>query len=97
MAIPENDTDLLGDPIEAVSRLGRGRSGKGKQWGYIMPPGSGPAGETCASCRHIVRTLRYRKCALARAHWTHGFKTDILAKAPACSRWTKPEPKEPGR
>jgi hypothetical protein len=88
------ETDLLGDPLVAPGAppnrlVGRGRSGKGKQWGYIMPPGTGPAGETCGSCRHIARSRRFRKCGLARMKWTHGFKTDILARSPACSRWEK--------
>ena len=71
---------------------GRGRSSKGKQWGYIAPAGTGPAGETCGTCKHIFRhpTGRYRKCELARARWTGGFKTDILARTPACRKWQAP-------
>lgn len=88
-----SDTDLFGDPVNAASLIGRGRSGKGKQWGYAMPPGTGPVGETCGSCAHIVRTRRFRKCSLTKAHWTHGFKTDILARAAACSRWQASLPK----
>lgn len=90
------EVDLLGDPLLPPDRRpslkGRGRSGKGKQWGYIQPPGTGPSGETCGSCRHIMRTQRYRKCRLNEARWTGGFKTDILARAPACSRWAAVEP-----
>jgi hypothetical protein len=81
------DLDLFGDPVTTTSLIDRKRSSKGKQWGYIMPPGTGPAGHTCGDCMHIVRTRRYRKCGLAQARWTHGFKTDILARSPACSRW----------
>lgn len=58
--------------------------------GYAAIPGTGPEGETCRSCKHIVRRRNanvYRKCGLMRAHWTGGGKTDILAKSPACSRW----------
>jgi hypothetical protein len=76
------DTDLFGDPLTAPRPLSHA-----KQWGYIMPPGTGPAGETCGSCRHIMRTRRYRKCRLNEANWTGGFKTDVLARSPACSRW----------
>jgi len=80
--------DLLGDPIVAAKLVGKGRRGKGKQWGYIMPPGTGPAGETCGTCKHIFRPARYRKCELARGIWTGGFKTDVLARSPACTKWS---------
>jgi hypothetical protein len=64
--------------------------------GYAMPPGTGPAGETCKTCAHIVRPAtrsgaRFRKCGLIRANWTHGEGTDILAGSPACAKWAKPE------
>jgi hypothetical protein len=62
--------------------------------GYATVPGSGPAGETCKTCKHIVR-LRYarvyRKCGLMRSFWTHGPGTDIEARSPACRRWEKPD------
>lgn len=61
--------------------------------GYAAPPGTGPAGETCGSCRHIAR-LRYAriylKCELNERAWTHGRKTDILARTPACRKWEAP-------
>jgi hypothetical protein len=58
--------------------------------GYPMPPGSGPPGETCKTCKHY--TLRrwagiYRKCGLMRALWTNGRGTDIKAGSPACAKW----------
>ena len=83
------DTDLFGAPVTPQTLKGKGRSGRGKQWGYYAPPGTGPAGETCGSCQHIVRARggRYRKCGLARAIWTGGPKTDVLARAPACLKW----------
>lgn len=62
--------------------------------GYAAPPGSGPNGETCKSCKHyaIRRWSKdYRKCALMRAHWTCGPGSDIKAGSPACSRWERPE------
>jgi hypothetical protein len=65
-----------------------------KKGSYAAPPGSGPAGETCKSCKHIYRHQManiYLKCALTRAHWTGGPGTDIRAGAPACSKWEKGE------
>lgn len=55
--------------------------------GYAHYPGGGPEGETCGSCKHIVRSRRYRKCGLIRAIWTRGPGSDILAGSPACSKW----------
>jgi len=57
------------------------------QRGYANPPGTGPSGETCGSCKHIFRTKRYRKCELRKATWTHGPGSDILARSPACKSW----------
>lgn len=56
---------------------------------YAAPPGSGPEGQTCGSCEHIVRARKYRKCELVSSKWTHGPGTDIKARAPACSKWEK--------
>ncbi len=62
--------------------------------GYYAPPGTGPAGETCKTCAHIVMrgnvTGRYLKCLRARGKWTGGRKSDILAGSPACIGWTPP-------
>ena len=61
-----------------------------KAAGYAAEPGSGPAGETCRTCRHYThRTLakRYRKCGLMAHAWTRGPGSDILARSPACNRW----------
>lgn len=60
--------------------------------GYADHPGTGPAGETCKSCKHIHRNQQakvYLKCELTRACWTGGGKTDIRAGSPACSKWEK--------
>ncbi len=60
--------------------------------GHAAPPGSGPTGETCGSCKNLTRrrfAKEYLKCALMRAHWTGGAGTDVRAKDPACSRWEK--------
>lgn len=68
---------------------------------YVAPrggadrPGTGPAGETCGSCKHMVRTYtgskHFPKCGLNRACWTHGAKTDIRVRWAACSKWEKAE------
>lgn len=59
--------------------------------GYAAPPGTGPKGETCKTCKHyyIGHRGHYRKCALMRARWTGGPGTDIKAGAPACRSWEK--------
>lgn len=55
------------------------------------PPGRGPSGETCRTCRHKIATgygrRRYLKCGLVRRFWTHGAATDIRASWPACAKW----------
>lgn len=58
-----------------------------KTRGHCMPPGTGPQGQTCGTCKHIVRFARYRKCGLCRSLWTGGPGTDILAEDAACSKW----------
>ena len=62
--------------------------------GYAAPPGTGPAGETCDTCEHVRRIVMgkaFHKCALAKEKWTHGRKTDVLARSPACSKWEERE------
>ncbi len=54
---------------------------------YAAAPGTGPEGETCGSCKHIMRMKRYRKCRLVRALWTGGLGTDIKARSAACTKW----------
>lgn len=88
------DLDLFGEVPEPITAPGRGPKG-GKHYtkprGYVMPPGTGPSGETCGSCKHMAgRGGRFRKCRLTEAIWTHGPRTDVLARSPACSKW---EPK----
>lgn len=55
--------------------------------GYAHFPGTGPAGETCGSCKYNVSFGRWHKCELARAIWTGGRGSDILVRAAACSKW----------
>ena len=64
---------------------------KSNKRGHAAAPGSGPSGETCKTCAHVVRKemgKTYFKCALMRAHWTGGNATDVRATDPACSRWS---------
>lgn len=62
--------------------------------GYADKPGTGPAGETCGSCKHhIVKRMAkdYHKCDRTRRLWTGGRRSDILVRAAACSKWEKPD------
>ena len=54
--------------------------------GYAAIPGTGPAGETCGSCAHLVRKEMakvYRKCGLMQAHWTGGAGSVLYGAANA--------------
>jgi hypothetical protein len=59
--------------------------------GYAALPGTGPAGESCKTCRFAysrLATRRYWKCGHAAApRATHGYGTDIRLKSPACRFW----------
>lgn len=59
--------------------------------GYAAKPGTGPAGETCGSCKHSEHggtgSRSFPKCALTRACHTSSRRTDILMRAPACEKW----------
>lgn len=86
--------DMFGNEITvAEARALLAKSGKRKPTqpkGYAAPPGTGPQGETCKTCKHIARiqcAKVYRKCGLMRANWTGGPGTDIKATAPACKLW----------
>lgn len=60
--------------------------------GYAATPGTGPLGETCRTCKHLVRkqfSRAYLKCALMEAVWTGGPGTDIKAGSPACAHWER--------
>ena len=79
------DLDLFGIPI----RYEPPRTGTQPK-GYAYPPGSGPDGETCGTCRHCTgfrQAARWHKCELARDIWTCGRGTDILVRSPACRGW----------
>lgn len=85
--MPERDLfQLMEMPASALLR----RQPKQKKNGYAAAPGTGPAGETCKTCDHLVKKVLsrpYNKCALMSAHWTGSYGTDVLARAPACRRW----------
>lgn len=60
--------------------------------GYAAPVGSGPADETCHSCRNIggVKGNEYAsQCRIAK-RGNFGLAIYISTSSPACSRW---EPK----
>lgn len=91
-------SDLFGGLPSYTTQDGRSVEAKPRGKHYVAPrggadrPGTGPKGETCGSCRHIMRTERYRKCELTRAAWTRGPRTDIRARWSACSKWEAPPP-----
>lgn len=59
--------------------------------GYPRPPGTGPAGEKCGTCKNCVPTgpwpRVFYKCKVIQFRWTHGPGTDIKKKTPACEMW----------
>lgn len=89
--------DTLGNDIDLQALangpfLGRSSKPKGGPRGYAAPPGTGPQGETCGTCQHIVRKMMgktYLKCGANRANWTGGIASDIRARSPACRLWEK--------
>lgn len=60
--------------------------------GHAYFPGTGPAGETCGSCKHLYRNRlakTYLKCSLNKAKWTGGGASDVRARDAACKMWEK--------
>ena len=58
--------------------------------GHAWAPGTGPAGETCGSCKFLYHKRMgktYLKCALVEAQWTGGGATDVRARDAACREW----------
>ena len=62
-----------------------------KRRGHAGAPGTGPAGQTCKTCHHVVSrrggVRSWTKCALSKHRWTGGAGTDVRKKDPACSSW----------
>lgn len=84
--------DMFGVEIEPPSTAKRKPTPKR---GHANPPGTGPAGETCGSCEHLVRRRyagTFMKCALTRAKWTKGPGSDVRARDAACNLWEAPSP-----
>lgn len=92
-------TDLFGNPpiipdgpaMTLAERRKQQRRLRGEvPRGYYAPPGTGPAGETCKTCRHAVcnrLSKNYWKCDLFPGVWTGSYGTDIRLKSPACRGW----------
>lgn len=64
--------------------------------GYPYPPGSGPEGETCATCEFKIRVnggrKKYWKCVKFHSprttrQWSGSISSDIRLKSPACKLW----------
>lgn len=97
--------ELFGEPLTAAPAVEARPDGKPRRrptavQGYAARPGTGPAGETCKSCRHhcVIRYAKpYHKCSEFRrlgGKWTGGPGTDIRVGSPACSYWESGEPRE---
>lgn len=92
----EQAKDLFGNPVPRkevkFTRTGKVKRKSAAPQGHAWQPGSGPAGETCGTCKHMVRrhmARTYIKCGLVKEHWTQGSRTDIRARDPACLKWVK--------
>lgn len=86
-------SDTLDLPFALTPAQRKRLFGQYAKQGHVAPPGTGPEGETCGTCKHLCHiqmSRAYLKCELNRAAWTHGGKTDVRAKDPACRRWEAP-------
>ena len=85
--------DLFGEapdqPMPGTRRGPKGGKNYVRQRGYAAMPGTGPAGETCATCKNCARFRKWAKCRLIERKWTGGRATDVLMRSPACSRWER--------
>lgn len=92
MPPPDDAVDLFGMPLTpaALEKIAGKKRKDPTPAGYYAPPGTGPDGETCKTCRHLTRhrfARVYHKCGKASATWTGGKKTDVLVRSPACQGW----------
>ncbi len=87
----EIQTAKLGRQLTSAEYHKIHRETRSKKHGHAAPPGTGPEGETCGSCAHLVRIGQgrraYFKCELMRHIWTGGYGTDIRCMDLACQRW----------
>lgn len=86
-----NEVDLQ-SLMDAPMRGGKKKRKPTPKRGHAWTPGTGPAGETCGTCKHLVRrrlAKTYLKCGKVEAKWTGGAATDIKAKDPACKFWER--------
>jgi hypothetical protein len=83
--------DLLGHPLPARDLLRR--DGSPRKLGYASPPGTGPKGQRCNTCKFCMVVVehgrRARKCEIVAAKWTTSPETDIKHNAPACRDWSR--------
>lgn len=84
--------DLFGEEVVLIGKPSL--KGVKRVTGYAAPPGTGPAGETCGTCRHIRRernysgNKRWAKCAIG--YQSSCDASDIKVRAPACKLWESP-------
>ena len=61
--------------------------------GYIATPGTGPKGETCRTCQHVVRVRlmgeQRLRCGLNQAKWKKTNRSRVIPTSPACSQWER--------
>jgi hypothetical protein len=87
--------DMFGHEVDIEALMNAPMTGKKKRKptpkrGHYFTPGTGPAGETCGTCKHLFRNRMakiYLKCGLNRQNWTGGEGSDIRAKDAACKFW----------
>jgi len=75
----------------ASARARTGKAVEGGPAGHAAPAGTGPAGESCRTCRHLAPVTpggrRVHKCGLMRQRWTSSVRTDVRVSYPACACW----------
>lgn len=83
--------DLFGEEVVLVAKPSR--KGIQRVRGYAADPGTGPDGETCGTCTHILRVKNWSgrkhwaKCGHPRGYRSHSTASDIKVRAPACLHW----------